>query len=471
MRKTFITKMPDKAGAFLEAGKIVCKYNGNITRVNYNKALDIHTLFLEVEAETEDLKNIESELFGIGYLASENPEDNILVVELVLRDVPGAVVPILEILHDLKINICYMNSVANQSGYQNFKMGLFVENPKTAKEMLDRTSRLCDVRIFDYDLTEKLLDNTVFYVSFTNKMRNLLGLSQSEANDFLIEANRIMQILDAKDESPLKSFDYIGKFATMLLSYKNEHFMPQITSRKVSAEVVLTVIEPICGSNMYILDDGERLLAIDGGFMSYREEMREILHELFEKFAAREKAMFLTHADIDHCGAAEFFAKVYVSANTYQNFLLEHQGEDNFRERNPLHAPYVRLSKIISSYHPPKLDNMVIVGAKKDTELLSEIGELDFADLHFSVYEGNGGHMKGETILKCAEHKLIFTGDNLVNIKGFSKGQRLFNELAPYLMQSVNMNSQEASRLRVLLENESKGYLVCPGHGPVFYNE
>ena len=45
--------MPDKAGAFLEAGRIVRKYNGNITRVNYNKALDVHTLFLEAEAEKE----------------------------------------------------------------------------------------------------------------------------------------------------------------------------------------------------------------------------------------------------------------------------------------------------------------------------------------------------------------------------------------------------------------------------------
>ena len=53
MRKTFVTKMPDKAGAFLEAGRIVRKYNGNITRVNYNKALDVHTLFLEAEAEKE----------------------------------------------------------------------------------------------------------------------------------------------------------------------------------------------------------------------------------------------------------------------------------------------------------------------------------------------------------------------------------------------------------------------------------
>lgn len=171
MRKTFVTKMPDKAGAFLEAGRIVRKYNGNITRVNYNKALDVHTLFLEAEAEKEALEEMEAELFRIGYLESAASQDKIMVVEFTLRDVPGTVLPILEILHNLAINICYMNSAANESGYQNFKMGLFVEDTKIAKELLDRTSRLCAVKILDYDLTEKLLDNTVFYVSFTNKMR------------------------------------------------------------------------------------------------------------------------------------------------------------------------------------------------------------------------------------------------------------------------------------------------------------
>ena len=97
MRKTFVTKMPDKAGAFLEAGRIVRKYNGNITRVNYNKALDVHTLFLEAEAEKEALEEMEAELFRIGYLESAASQDKIMVVEFTLRDVPGTVLPILEL--------------------------------------------------------------------------------------------------------------------------------------------------------------------------------------------------------------------------------------------------------------------------------------------------------------------------------------------------------------------------------------
>lgn len=471
MKKTFITKMPDKAGAFLQASRFIGEHNGNITRVNYNKALDIHTLFLEVDAPEEALKQIEKSLSQLGYLPSEEERNKVLVLELVMEDVPGAILPILETLQQYAVNICYMNSASDQSAYQFFKMGLFIEDPQKTKTLLDALSRLCAVKVLDYDVTEKHLDNTVFYLSFANKMRDLLGLSQEETNEFTINSNHIMQLLDEKNESPYKTFDYIGRFAQMLRSYQGDHFRPRITSQKVSPEVSLTVIEPVCGSNTYILDDGEKLLFVDCGFANYREEMLAILEQLFEDFRERPKSIFLTHADIDHCGIVDLFPTVYLSYNTYYNFVLEQQQLPNFREQNPLHEPYCRLSKIISAYQPPRLEPMVIVGEKKDEQTMSYIGQMDFADLHFNIYEGNGGHVKGETILKCAEHKLIFTGDNLVNIKGFDPAQRAFNELAPYLMQSVNVDSAEATRLRLLLEDSTKGYLICPGHGPVFYNE
>ena len=50
-RKTYITRMPDKAGAFLLASKIIARNGGNIVRVNYNRAVDTHTLFIEVSAK------------------------------------------------------------------------------------------------------------------------------------------------------------------------------------------------------------------------------------------------------------------------------------------------------------------------------------------------------------------------------------------------------------------------------------
>ena len=49
-RKTFVTSMPDNAGAFLRASKIIARNHGNIVRVSYNKAVDLHMLFIDVVA-------------------------------------------------------------------------------------------------------------------------------------------------------------------------------------------------------------------------------------------------------------------------------------------------------------------------------------------------------------------------------------------------------------------------------------
>ena len=49
MRQTFTTTMPDRVGAFLKASRCIAGAGANITRVSYNKAVDMHILFIEVE--------------------------------------------------------------------------------------------------------------------------------------------------------------------------------------------------------------------------------------------------------------------------------------------------------------------------------------------------------------------------------------------------------------------------------------
>ena len=51
MKKTYVTKMPNHIGAFLKASKCFSELGINITRVSYNKAVDSHTLFIEVDGE------------------------------------------------------------------------------------------------------------------------------------------------------------------------------------------------------------------------------------------------------------------------------------------------------------------------------------------------------------------------------------------------------------------------------------
>ena len=62
MKKTFVTTLPDSAGSLLRATEIASLIGVNITRVSYNKSVDVHTAFFQVEGEEDKLNKIEREL-------------------------------------------------------------------------------------------------------------------------------------------------------------------------------------------------------------------------------------------------------------------------------------------------------------------------------------------------------------------------------------------------------------------------
>ena len=85
MRQTFITTMPDHVGAFLQASRAMAQLGLNITRVSYNRAIDVHTLFIEAEGEEDALARAVERLEEIGYLRGQ-PEAAVLLVAFRLRD-------------------------------------------------------------------------------------------------------------------------------------------------------------------------------------------------------------------------------------------------------------------------------------------------------------------------------------------------------------------------------------------------
>ena len=479
MRKTYVTKMPDKAGAFLVASRIVAGHGGNIVRVNYNKAVDLHTLFIEVSANEEQHKLIESKLTECGYLVelSEDASNaQILMIVLTLPDVSGAVMPVLEILNSHKVNISYISSQENGTGFQYFKMGLFIENTSEIRFLIDEISRICEIKILDYEVTDRLLDGTVFYVTFANEMRKILGLNQEETNQVLVHANRMMQLLDEQKKSPLKTFDYIRRFATFVRDRKGENFKPQVSFITLTDKLTLFTIEPPCGSNTYVIQSDDELLFVDCGFACYRAEMLALFKELFHGYSTLKKSAFITHTDLDHVGLLSEFDTVYVSGSCYDNFELEVAGKSNFRELNQMHEPYCRLSRIISGYSPPLLEKLIVVGRRNFTEednnckgdqILAPLGSHFFGGKRFDFYEGKGGHVRGDTVIVCDALKLVFTGDIYVNIKGFSEDQREFNSLAPFLMTGVDSNPALAKEAREYIVSKYSDYIICPGHGAI----
>ena len=440
MKKTYITTMPNHIGAFLKASECFADLGINITRVSYNKAIDSHTLFIDAEGTEEQLDKADALLAGIGYLPTDKNENSIVLLEFMLRDVPGSVTEVLRLINSYELNISYISSQENGSTHQAFKMGLFVDNEDKLKEFLGKAQEICPVRVVDYNHTERVFDNSIFYQSFVSGLMQLTGLPEESRDNLLVNSNLVMQMLDEKGLSPYKTFESISRFAELLSVCRGSQFSPRITEYKITDKTKISLIEPPCGSNTMIIRSGEDTLFVDCGYALYKDEMTSLFKDLLPGYENMHKKIFVTHADVDHCGLLPVFDEIIASRKTADCLELESRGENGFREQNPLHRPYVNICKALTFYHPPKPEKLNALWDTKgdQTELLEQVGTLDCGEMHFEVYEGKGGHLPGETVLIDYSHHVAFTGDIYVNIPGMTREQAEYNRYAPVLMTSVD---------------------------------
>ncbi len=472
MKRTFMTSLPERPGAFLQASRIILHHGGNMSRASYNQAVDAHMLFLDVEADDAALDAIEAELNAAGFLRTESAV-KVLLIEAEVADRPGAVIPVLEVLARHDISISYISSQSTGSAAVAVKLGLYIQAPDVIETLLKELSALCPVRILSYDAGEKKLDNTVFYLTFADEMRRLLGMTQEQTNEFTANANLVMQQLDEKGEPPSKTFEYVSRFAHFVAEHGGAAYDCRLSCQRLTDRVTVTVIEPPCGSNISILEDEttRALLVVDGGFSCYEKLTMRLLRTLWPDFDQRKRTMLITHADSDHTGICDQFDTVWCSQRSADWFAKEHLGLPCPREENPNMLPYYRLSKLITDYTPPQLNRLKVIDtlAADDTEPLCPIGNFSFADLSFLVLQGNGGHVPGETVLLDEGHKIAITGDDYINIHGCTPEQAAFNRLAPYLARSVN---QDSAKYRAILKTlkgmmDGEGWLILPGHGAI----
>lgn len=440
MRKTYITTMPDHIGAFLKASECFASLGINITRVSYNKAVDSHTLFIDADGEAENLRKADAMLSGIGYLPASPNENSIALLEFLLRDKPGSVTEVLRLIQRYQLNISYISSQENGTDYQAFKMGLFVEKKDRLQAFLAEAQELCTVRVLDYNRSEKVYDNTIFYNSFVSGLMQQVGLPGELRDSLLVNTNLIMQMLDEKGLSPYKTFESISRFAELLVACRGNAFSPRITRHRITDNTDIILIEPPCGSNTAILRSAGQVLFIDSGYAIYRDEMQALFRNLLPEYDRMEKRIFITHADVDHCGLLPLFDEILASAKSKLCLSLEYNGQNGYREQNPLHRPYVNICKALTFYRPPEPDKVKAMWdvPGEQAEPLVQAGFLDCGEMHFEVYQGQGGHLAGETVLIDYAHNVVFSGDIYINLHGQTREQAEYNQYAPVLMTSVD---------------------------------
>lgn len=444
MKKTYVTSMPNHIGAFLKASKCFSALGINITRVSYNKAVDSHTLFIDAEGTEKQLKKADTELEKIGYLQENRNKTSIVLIEFCLRDIPGSVTNVLQLINEFNFNISYISSQENGTDYQYFKMGLYVEDYDKISEFLKETEKLCKVRVIDYNSSEKVYDNSIFYNTYVMGLSKAMGLSEEVSRELLVHVNLAMQTLDEQGLSPYRTFDSISKFAELLARSKGKNFNPRISTHKITDNTEITLIEPPCGSNTIIIKSNDKVLFVDSGYACYGEEMLEVIKRAVPSFDSMEKTILVTHADVDHCGLLSMFDKIITSTKTANCIKNEYEGKNGYREENPLHKPYINICKILTSYKAVNPEKITALwnDIPDLTRPLTQIGFFIFEELNFEVYEGKGGHLPGEIVLIDYSKHIAITGDIYINTHGLTAEQAEYNQYAPILMTSVDTDSK-----------------------------
>ena len=164
MRKTYVTRVPDQHGIFLKVSRIIDECGGRMVRVNYNRAVDSHTLFLEINAEPEQHEKISKVFLENGYIHSTANQPRILMLSLKILGETGKLTKALQVMSHYPINISYISSQEeNETHIQDLKLGILIENTVEISGLLEEVSGICETSILNYEVTDRLLDSTVFY--------------------------------------------------------------------------------------------------------------------------------------------------------------------------------------------------------------------------------------------------------------------------------------------------------------------
>lgn len=211
--------------------------------------------------------------------------------------------------------------------------------------------------------------------------------------------------------------------------------------------------------NWYVVEDGQRLAAIDAGLPPDWETLALVVRDLGRRLSDLV-AVVLTHAHIDHTGFAEQ-ARVEAGAKVYLP-----SGEEDLAKHQ------LRAAK---SERSPAIDMLRRGATRKLFWTMGRAGAFRSRPVReFEVYRDGDvladvpgkpvalathGHTFGHTSLQLPDRDVLFTGDALVTRNPYD------GETGPRLVsRAATADSEEALRSLDRIADSGAGTLL-PGHG------
>lgn len=482
---SFIACMPDIPGALYRAAEIITRYEGNINRIQYDRRIDIHTVFFEVTAAPQAYEKIREELEKIGYLQTSLQPVAFLKFHVYLPNCPGALSDFLNYITSSKSNITFLDFDDRGQHPERLVVGLHIDNPNMIDALLNQLKSRYRLDILEYDTTGEKLDDTVFYLRLAQKLRSFIGSTEDTfLMRFLHDINHITQELSNLQKDPVEVFENILKVGDCLNRTSGDNFYADIQRVKIKDDTELFCFQLPCGGNIYLFDIPSERIMIDTGYGIYFQDIVNMFQHYGLGNLSQLKRIYITHADADHCGAAGYFpAPSYLNRETLLITRETSRAYGSSSQGCILEEVYTKIINLFSKFTPPA--NTVIFPEIALSEEKIEkrgsfpvIARFRVGDLEFEALAGMGGHMHGEVFYFCPEEGLLFPEDAMINFKSLSPDRTEYNVLADYLMTSVNVDSKLAREERQALlslisdtdkklAEKNKKCLVCCGHGSI----
>lgn len=471
---SFITRVPDEPGALQQVAGVITRHRGNITRIHYDRRIDRHTVFFEVEAPERTAGGIREDLAAMGILQTSLPSMGHLKMHIHIPHQPGSLAEFLEYITSCRANIAYTDFDHAGPHPNRLTIGLDLAQGKVVDELLDTLKSRYRIEILEYDTTGRSLDDTVFYLRFAQELREFVG----EAGDefllrFLHDINHIVQELSHHGEEPVRVLDSVIQAGRTLHATTGPGFYADVQMIPLSRLVTLHCFQLPCGGNIFALSTPKDLVMVDTGYGIYHDDvMRMIPHTGLD--ITRLSRIIVTHGDADHCGAAgHFHVDTWMHPGTEAIIRVSNRAYGSSSEESVLEQVYTRMIGLFSRFSPPERVRIFPTDTGEGRGAFSVLDRVTIGDLEFEVLESLGGHQFGEIFLCSPEAGVIFAADTVINFESLTPERRSYNTLAVILVTSVNVDSHLARQERqALLElaracDRGEGCLICGGHGAI----
>jgi glyoxylase-like metal-dependent hydrolase (beta-lactamase superfamily II)/ACT domain-containing protein len=472
--------MPDTPGSLHRAAEIIQKYDGNINRIQFDRRIDPGTVFYEVTATEDAYRRITRDLAGIGFLQTSLKPQNFLKFAVFLPHRPGALFEFLGYTTSAGANIAYIDFDDKGRHPDRLTVSLNLEQSPEVDQLLDQLKSRYRLEILEYDTTGKHLDDTVFYVRYGQAVRELVGESEdSFILSFLADTNHIAQELTDRGSDPRKVFESVLATGRTMNATRGEMFYADVQRFILTETTTLFCFQLPCGGNIFLIRTRDDMVMVDTGYGIYHKDIMTMFSQYGLADISHLSRIIVTHADADHCGAAGFFAvPAFMHAGTREIIRTNNRAYGSRNEHSLLEAFYTKMINLFSRFNTPRDIRCFPEPAGATRGIFPVIGTVEIGGIMLEVLESLGGHTFGQVFLYSRERGLLFAADSMINFASLSKERADYSSLAAFLVTSVNVDSNLATKERkALLElaretdeelkKSGKRCLVCGGHGAV----